>query len=121
MPSASEREGVKGGEDAEREEDHVGVFPLPHPIEIEKEDARKRKPHSARQPQERVAEPGQDQTQARGEQRASHRQRTRRDLRPRADTFAFFAPAFSKCFLVVGPIPFFSFPLTVLFISFYLF
>src|SRR5438445_7243863 len=72
MPAPGEREGVKGGEDPQRQEDHVSEFPETRPIEIEEHRARHGKPDAPPQAEKEMPEPGERQAQGRRKDRSPH-------------------------------------------------
>src|SRR5947209_7176121 len=63
IPAPGEREGVKRGDDPQRQEDHVREFPTVRPIEIEEHRARHGKPDATPQAEKEMPEPGEHQAQ----------------------------------------------------------
>src|SRR5438309_7881349 len=77
MSAPGEREGVKGGEDPQRQEDHVSEFPETRPIEIEEHRARHGKPDAPPLAEKEMPEPGEHQAQGYRKDRSPH-ERSRR-------------------------------------------
>src|SRR3989454_7525688 len=87
MPAPDEREGIKGGDDPQRHEDHVGEFPETRPIEIEEHHARHGKPDASPQAEKEMPEPGEHQAQGCRKDRTPHGARSYRRTRVRPVCF----------------------------------
>src|SRR5438552_3745144 len=72
MPAPGEREGVKDGDDPQRQEDHGSESPATRPREIEEHRARHGKPDATPDAENEMPEPGEHQAQGRRKDRSPH-------------------------------------------------